>query len=122
MRRDRFFRWLAYFRRGHSAYAAFALSFLNFVVIQYRLLVEYVPPLKLLFSNLLAFAAAFFLAYIPIATVLGWLDYRKYAVPVETALTARANPWMRDMAKALYLVADGRNEEAKEVLEKWVEQ
>ena len=45
--RDRLLRWLTYFRRGHNAYLVFLVSFANFVVIQYRLLIEYIPALKL---------------------------------------------------------------------------
>ena len=97
----------------------FALSFANFVVIQYRLLVEHIPLLKLVFSSLVAFAAAFFLVYVPLAVVIGWLDYKRFAVPVDSALTAAASPWHRDIAKALILIAQGRNEEAIAVLKRW---
>jgi len=118
--RGRLLRWWAYFRRAHSTYLAFLLSFANFIVIQYRLLVEYVPVLKFLFSSLVSFALAFFLVYVPLAVVIGWLDYRRFAVPVDSALTARASPWHRDVAKALMLIAEGRKEEAVKILEKWV--
>jgi len=110
-----------YFRRGHSTYLVFFLSFANFIVIQYRLLVEYVPVLQLVFSSLVAFAIVFFVVYIPLAIVIGYLDYKKFAVPVDTALVARASPWNRDLARALILIAEGRNKEAIEVLRKWVE-
>jgi len=97
------------------------MSFANFIVIQYRLLVEYIPLLKLVFSSLIAFAIAFFLVYVPLAILIGWYDYRKFAVPVDTALVAKASPWNRDLARALILIAEGRNREAIEVLRKWVE-
>lgn len=115
----RILRWWSYFRRGHSTYLVFLISFANFIVIQYRLLVEYVPPLRVVFTNLLAFAIAFFIIYIPLAVIIGWLDYRKFAVPVDTALIAKASPWTRDLAKALILIAEGKNEEAIKVLRKW---
>jgi len=111
----------SYFRRGHNTYLVFFISFANFVVIQYRLLVEYVPTLQVFFSSLLAFAVVFFMVYIPLAVVIGWLDYKKFAVPVDTALTAKASPWNRDLARALMLIAEGRNKEAIEVLRKWAE-
>ena len=117
--RQRLLRWWAYFRRGHSTYLVFLLSFANFVVIQYRLLVEYVPPLKLLFSSILAFAAAFILVYVPLAVIIGWLDYRRLAVPVDMALAAEANPYARDLARALIALAEGRREEAVRILKKW---
>jgi len=110
-----------YMRRGHGTYLVFFLSFANFIVIQYRLLIEYVPIMKVLFSSLTAFAITFFLVYIPLAILIGWYDYKKFAVPVETALGAKASPWVRDLAKALILIAEGRNKEVIEILKKWVE-
>ncbi|RLG80811.1 MAG: hypothetical protein DRO13_02780 [Thermoprotei archaeon] len=111
----------SYFRRGHSTYLVFLMSFANFVVIQYRLLIEYIPVLKLVFSSLAAFAITFFLVYVPLAVVIGWLDYEKLAVPVDTALAAKASPWVKDIARALIMIAEGRNGEAIEVLKKWAE-
>jgi len=119
--RNRILRWWTYFRRGHSTYLVFFLSFANFIVIQYRLLVEHIPALKLFFTSLTAFAITFFLVYVPLAIIIGWLDYKKFAVPVDTALVAKASPWNRDLARALILIAEGRNKEAIEILKKWVE-
>ena len=113
--------WI-YMRRGHGTYLVFFLSFANFVVIQYRLLVQYVPVLKLVFSSLTAFVVVFFLVYVPLAILIGWYDYRRFAVPVEATLGARASPWRRDLAKALILIAEGRNEEAVEILKKWTKE
>jgi len=120
--KQRILRWWTYFRRGHSTYLAFFLSFANFIVIQYRLLVEYIPVMKVLFSSLLAFAVSFFLVYVPLAIIIGWYDYRKFAVPVETSISAKASPWHRDITRALMLIAEGRNKEAVEVLRKWTEE
>ena len=114
-------RYWTYFRRGHGTYLAFLMSFANFMVIQYRLLVQYIPFLEALFSSLIAFAATFFLVYLPTATIIGWLDYKKFAVPVDATVAAQANPWVRDLAKTLMLICDGKNGEAKEILSKWVE-
>jgi len=119
--KQRILRWWTYFRRGHNTYLVFLLSFANFVVIQYRLLVEYVPTLKMILSSLLVFAMIFFLLYVPIAVLIGWYDYRRLAVPVDTALSARASPWTQDLAKALILIAQGKNSEAIKILEKWSE-
>ena len=113
-------RYWTYFRRGHGTYLAFLMSFANFMVIQYRLLVEYVPFLEALFSSLTAFAVTFFLVYLPTATIMGWLDYKKFAVPVDQTIGAQASPWVQDLAKALTLMCDGKNEEAKRVLQKWL--
>jgi len=122
LKKERILRWWTYFRRGHGTYLVFFLSFANFIVIQYRLLVEYVPALRILFSSLLAFAIVFFLVYVPLAIIIGWYDYRRFAVPVESAIGAKASPWNRDIAKALMLIAEGKNKEAIEVLRKWTKE
>ena len=100
----------------------FLLSFANFVVIQYRLLVEYIPFLKYVFIDIFAFSLVFFLVYVPVAIIIGWYDYRKLAVPVDTTVAAKANPWTRDLARSLILIAQGRNEDAIKILSKWTEE
>ena len=117
--KDRVLRYWTYFRRGHGTYLAFFMSFANFMVIQYRLLVEYVPFLQALFTSLIAFTASFFLVYMPIATIIGFLDYKKFAVPMDATLMAQANPWVQGLAKALIMICDGRYEEAKKTLQEW---
>ena len=125
--------WI-YFRQGHGTYLVFLVSFANFIAIQYRLVVEHVPVLKLLFANLTAFAMTVALVYIPLAILIGYLDYKRVSVPVQTALTAKASPWVRDQASALMHVtqalehlAEGRTQEAlfhlseaERVLRRWV--
>jgi len=68
------------------------------------------------------FTIAFFLLYIPLAILVGWYDYRRFAVPVELTLGAKASPWNRDIAKALMLIAEGRKKEAVEILKKWTKE
>ena len=117
--RERLSRYWTYFRRGHNIYLAFWLSFANFITIQYNLLVKNVAFLRDIFTHLTYFAIAFLLLYIPAAILIGWYDYRRFAVPVESTLRARANPWTRDLARALICLAEGRNEEAARILRKW---
>lgn len=81
--RDRVYRYVVYFRRGHSSWLAYAISFANFVVIQYRLLVSYIPILESLLPSLTSFVVTFFLVYIPVAVVIGWYDTKKATVPKE---------------------------------------
>jgi hypothetical protein len=118
--RGKILRYWTYFRRGHGTYLVFLLSFANFMVIQYRLVIQHVPFLEALFSSLTAFVVAFFVVYLPMATVIGWVDYKKLAVPVDATVAAQASPWVRDLAKGLMLMCDGENEEAKKILQKWV--
>lgn len=121
MLKNRVLRYWAYFRRGNSTYLVFLISFANFIVIQYRLLIQYVPFLEAIFSSLLVFALTFFLIYVPLATVIGWADYKKGAVPIETSLIAQTGPWYRDISRALILICEGKYDEAKKLLEKWAE-
>jgi len=120
MIKNRIFRMLTYFKRGHTAYLAFAMSFISFIVIQYRLLIEYIPALKILFESLSTFAVIFFLIYAPAAIIIGWLDYKKGSVPIDQTISAQANPWVKNLAEALMCMCDGEPEKAKEILRKWV--
>ena len=113
-------RFVTYFRRAHSTYFIYFISFANFIVIQYRLLIEYVPFLKYMFNSLLAFALTFMAIYIPLSIIIGWLDYKKGLVRTEVSLLAQRNPFFKDLAKALILMSEGKNEEARKILEKWV--
>lgn len=65
------------FRQGHGIYLIFAMTFLNFITIQYVLLIEEVPELKTVFPNAWIFAVVFVVIYVPLAIVLGHLHYKK---------------------------------------------
>jgi hypothetical protein len=119
--KSKILRYWTYFRRGHGTYLVFLMSFANFMVIQYRLLIEHIPFLEALFSSLMAFAITFFLVYVPTATIIGWLDYKRLAVPMDLTVMARASPWVQDLAKALMLICDERYDDAKKILQKWIE-
>jgi len=112
-----------YFRRGYSTYLAFFIAFANFIVIQYRLVISYIPSLKneVIFGNLMMFAILFLVIFIPLTTVIGWLDYKKFAVPVDTALSAKASPWHRDISNAIILLSEGKNKEVRKILKRWID-
>ena len=59
------------FRQGHGMYLVFAMSFVNFVLIFYRLLIEEVNFLDEIFSNLWIFVIIFLMGYIPLAILIG---------------------------------------------------
>jgi hypothetical protein len=117
--KDRIMRWWVYFRHGHGSYLTFLLSFTNFIVIQYYFLIETIPSLSFLFPHLLWFVLTFFLCYLPISVIVGWWDYKKGVVPTQSKIGSLASPWTRDLATALILICDGKNEEAKKILKKW---
>ena len=88
-------RWYVYFRRGHSGYLALLVALANFVVIQYRLLIQYVPSLQMVFQSLTTFIIVFVATYLPLTIVIGWLDYKKFIYPREAAIVTEANPYYR---------------------------
>jgi len=119
MLRDRIYRYNAYFRKGHGHYLTFIIAIANFIVIQYRLLIQNIPDLQTLFPSLTLFAVVFIPAYVVVSTLIGWWDHHKGPYQTEKALFAEGNPVYRDLALALYLSLDGKNEEAKRILQRW---
>ena len=121
--KPRLLRYWTYFRRGHSVYLMFALTFLNFIVIQWRLLIVEIQLLEALFQHIYVFIILFFIIYIPLATIIGWIDYQRGAMPVDQLLAIRANPWAHDLAKAIILLAEDKNDEVRarivELMKKW---
>lgn len=82
-------RWLD-FRNGHGIYLVFAMTFANFITIQYKLLIAPAPFLNDLFGNILVFATVFLLIYIPISMILGYW-HRKNQFLVEADALFREN-------------------------------
>ena len=121
MRKTQILRYWTYFRRGHNVYLAFLISFANFVAIQYSLVIKTIEQLSFIFPDLITFGITFFLIYLPVATVIGWIDYKKASVPIDAAVGAKANPFFMDLARAISLLAEGKNEEAVKTLQRWTE-
>ena len=90
-------RWFD-FRQGHGVYLIFAMSFANFVLIFYRLLVEKVDVLYEIFSNLTLFVIAF---------LIGWW-HRKTQMKVEQEQSMRQNPMLARNFRMLLDVLDGK--------------
>lgn len=82
-------RWLD-FRNGHSIYLVFAMTFANFITIQYQLLIDRLPYWAGIFDNILIFAILFILAYVPLSIVLGYW-HRKSQWKVEQDALFREN-------------------------------
>lgn len=82
-------RWLD-FRNGHSIYLVFAMTFANFITIQYKLLIDTVPYLSEIFNSIWIFALLFILIYVPVSIVLGYW-HRKSQWKVEQDALFREN-------------------------------
>ena len=99
-------RWLD-FRYGHSIYLIFLLSFSNFILISYRLLIEKSTFLADLFSNLWIFILVFILGYIPIAIIVGvW--HRKNQIRIDTEVGLRQNPLLLKILKIIIDLQRGK--------------
>ena len=103
------------FRQGHSIYLIFVLTFVNFILISYRLLIEKVTIFKELIPELWIFALIFISIYIPAAILIGvW--HRRTQLRVETTLVNQQNPVLAKMIRTLLDVQTGKasQEEIKE--------
>ena len=103
------------FRQGHSIYLIFLLTFVNFILISYRLLIEKITIFKELIPELWVFALLFISIYIPAAILIG-LWHRRTQLRVETTLVNQQNPLLAKMIRTLLDVqtGDASQEEIKE--------
>jgi len=83
------------------------MSFANFVLIFYRLLVEEVEILSQIFSSLWIFITVFLLTYIPIAILIG-LWHRRTQMKVESEQSLRNNPFFARIFRVLIDMVDGK--------------
>jgi hypothetical protein len=74
-------RWLD-FRNGHSIYLVFAMTFANFITIQYQLLLDKLPVFNSL--PIWGFAALFVAIYVPVGIIIGyWHRRSQFSVEAE---------------------------------------
>lgn len=88
------------FRQGHSVYLIFVLTFVNFILISYRLLIEKIPFFQELIPSLGIFVILFLVIYIPAALLIGYW-HRKTQLKVETTLIQQQNPLLAKMFRVL---------------------
>lgn len=106
-------RWLD-FRLGHSTYLIFAMGFANFIVIQYRLLIEYIPVFQDAFSTMWVFALIFIVSYIPVAMIIGhW--HRKTQLKIEQAIYSEQNPYTHMIFEEFRKIREELHEISKKV-------
>ena len=95
------------FRIGHSTYLIFLLTFTNFVLISYRLLIERIPFLQDIVPELWIFAILFLLLYIPTSIIIGFW-HRKTQLKVDTTLGMYQNPFVAKMFRTILDVQTGK--------------
>jgi len=95
------------FRQGHGLYLIFAMTFTNFVLIFYRLLVEQIEFLGDLFSNLWLFVIIFLSVYIPVAILIGnW--HRKTQMKIEHEQSMKQSPLMAKNFRIMLDLLEGK--------------
>ena len=95
------------FRQGHSIYLVFALTFINFILISYRLLIEKITFLQEILPDLWMFAIVFLIVYVPAAILIGYW-HRKTQLRVETTMIQQQNPVLATMIRTLLDVQTGK--------------
>ncbi len=95
------------FRQGHGMYLVFAMTFTNFVLIFYRLLIEQIEFLEELITNLWIFVVIFLSVYIPVAILIGnW--HRKTQMRIEHEQAMKQNPLMAKNFRVLLDLLEGK--------------
>lgn len=82
-------------------------------------MVEGIPWLQDIFPTIWHFVLVGFSIYVPLTMFMGYIDFKKISVPTDSTLVAKANPYSRDLAKAISLISEGKTEEARALLEQW---
>ena len=122
-------RWLD-FRQGHTIYLVFAMTFLNFITIQYQLLVsrlaEENPALgstiNSVFPSVWIFAIIFIAVYMPLAIFIGyWHRKTQWKVEQEAMFSenvVQARLWLFMMRLVQGKISEKEQTEMQEMLEK----
>ena len=99
-------RWFD-FRQGHGMYLVFAMTFTNFVLIFYRLLIEQIELLENVITNLWIFVVIFLSVYIPVAILIGnW--HRKTQMKIEHEQAMKQNPLMAKNFRIMLDLLEGK--------------
>lgn len=106
------------FRIGHSTYLIFLLTFMNFVLISYRLLIERVSFLQEIIPELWIFVTLFLLVYVPAAIIIGFW-HRKTQLSMDNSIKFMENPLYSKMFRTMLDVQTGKasEEEIKRIRE-----
>lgn len=94
------------FRLGHSTYLIFLLTFMNFILISYRLLIERISFLQEIVPELWIFMVLFLIIYIPTSIGIGFW-HRKTQMKVENTLGYLENPVLAKMFRVMLDVKTG---------------
>ena len=94
-------------RTGSTVYLLFVLSFVNFILITYRYLLETDPQTEELFSNLWIFGVIFLVTYIPISILIGFW-HRRTQLSVENYIQQKESPVFCKLVRNILDVKTGK--------------
>ncbi len=96
-------RFRTYFLRGHSNWFAYVMSFLNFVTISFYLLIENmtIVPESFRFRH---YVILFFVVYLPLASIVGYLDMTRGTYRVEQKMAKELSPIWNEVFSKLDLL------------------
>jgi hypothetical protein len=81
-------------RQFYSAYIALFIAISNWITIQYKLLLENVPVLNYLFSNIWVFMVAAAILFTIVSVLGGHYIHRKRQFRIEQAMATEENPYL----------------------------
>jgi hypothetical protein len=81
-------------RQFYSAYIALFVAITNWITIQYTLLLENIPVLKLLFSNIWIFLIVAAIIFTIVSVLGGHYIHRRRQFRLENALAVEENPYL----------------------------
>jgi hypothetical protein len=91
-------------RQFYSAYIALFVAITNWITIQYKLLLENVPVLNIVFSNIWVFMITATIVFTIVSILGGHYIHRKRQFRLEQALSIEENPY-------LYKAAPGKEKD-----------
>lgn len=81
-------------RQFYSAYIALFIAITNWITIQYKLFLESVPSLSIVFSNIWVFMAVAAAVFTVISILGGHYIHRKRQFRIEQAVATEENPYL----------------------------
>lgn len=81
-------------RQFYSAYIALFIAVSNWITIQYALLLEHLPSLNYLFSNIWVFTVVSAIFFVIISILGGHYIHRKKQFRIEQAMATEENPYL----------------------------
>ena len=95
------------FRIGHSTYLIFMLTFVNFILISHRLLIERVPFLQEILPELWIYMVVFLAVYIPLSIIIGFW-HRRTQLSVENYIRQKESPFFCKLIRTMLDIKTGK--------------